>query len=182
MGGSYLTILKDFLGLEDTEGTVRFRPRLPGRLLRIQLHLSFGKSVLKVILKEKTIEYSASVNDLDFYHFSERITLKEGDSIIVNSDPELKLIIDDLGEKELFALEKEIFYQVNNKRSLPEETIIITDSDKKIKLYNSIGYTSVPVEGDRVPEKNITRIFKDNLNTRRVFRGKRPRKNHQKPL
>jgi len=94
----------------------------------------------------------------------------------------LKLIIDDLGEKELFALEKEIFYQVNNKRSLPEETIIITDSDKKIKLYNSIGYTSVPVEGDRVPEKNITRIFKDNLNIRRVFRGKRPRKNHQKPL
>ena len=66
MGGSYLTILKGFLGLEDTEGTVRFRPRLPGRLLRIQLHLSFGKSVLKVILKEKTIEYSASVNDLDF--------------------------------------------------------------------------------------------------------------------
>ena len=86
----------------------------------------------------------------------------------------MKFSIKAIEEKDPLVLEKEVFNQIIDKNVLPEETIIIVDNDKKIKMCDFIGYSSANMDKDK--EENVEAIFKDNLNKKRIFKGKRPRK------
>ncbi|MBI9096995.1 MAG: glycoside hydrolase family 65 protein [Spirochaetaceae bacterium] len=167
MGGSYLMILNGFLGLENQGGTVRFRPRLSDKLKGIILHISIGKSLVKVNLKGNTVEYTAVDSDVFFYHYSKRIDLKIGQSLTIDSHPELKHRITDIEGKSLLDLEKSIFNQISEMKVLPEETIICTDFNSKEKFREFLGYSYAHTD------ENTMTAFQAGLQKKEIYRGKR---------
>ena len=77
MGGSYLMVVKGFLGLENIHGTVGFNPRLPEQLNNLSLKISVGKKLLQIDMSQSLIQYKSLNSDLVIYHSGERIELKK---------------------------------------------------------------------------------------------------------
>jgi trehalose/maltose hydrolase-like predicted phosphorylase len=142
MGGSYLMILTGFLGVEDTKGTIRFRPRLPEKLSSIESQVIIKNSLLKIHMEKESITYKAKTKKVSFYHYSNLINLKEGESVTVNTRPEFKYTIKDIEETDPLINENIIYKQIQSLGFLPEETIIHSDSERKTEMCDFMGYLS----------------------------------------
>ena len=121
MGGSYLMVINGFLGLEFFAGQIRFRPRMPGKLDRLSLKIKIKNAQLKIEMTKDHIIYNALENDVEFYHFSKKILLVEGESKELSIHPELKKDFKQLPADD-FEGEKDQFVQLLKKALVPEET------------------------------------------------------------
>jgi len=80
MGGSYLILIYAFLGLENIDGTLKFRPSLTEKLKKLKLKITVGNSQLEINLDRNNILYKANNSNIEFYHCDEIIKLKVDES------------------------------------------------------------------------------------------------------
>ncbi|MBB6478583.1 glycoside hydrolase family 65 protein [Spirochaeta isovalerica] len=77
MGGSFLMIIKGFLGLESHPGSFFFKPALPDRLKSISLQLKLKESTLRIVLEQKRVLYKSVSGTAEFFHYGKKIRLDE---------------------------------------------------------------------------------------------------------
>lgn len=140
MGGAYLMIINGFIGLENYNNSVRFRPKLPKNLKSINLNIMLRGRTINIFLEKETITYTAFNGSISFYHFSDVIFLDKNEIKVLKVKPNIKLEIDDIDNNNLYSMEEEIFNIVNYNKVLPEETVIITRDEAKGESYNILGY------------------------------------------
>jgi len=79
MGGSYLILLKGFLGFQSVGDTHSFKPELPDQLQRIQANIQIGSSLIGITLRRDTVTYTAKGGDPEFLHFGSEVSLRDGE-------------------------------------------------------------------------------------------------------
>lgn len=170
MGGSYLMVLKGFLGVNSSYNTIGFRPKLPTQLKKIQINMMVKGSKLEISLTPDVISYLSVDADMTMYHFSDKIELKRGVSIELPTMPKLKLIVDSLQKKTKPEIEEEIWNVIENKNLLPEEVLVIARNKDERDFLNEIGYSS-----DLIKNSNYGSEFIKYRSSKRTFLGKRPK-------
>lgn len=142
MGGAYLMILKGFLGVENYNGTIQLRPRLPKELGSITMKIVIQGDILNIVLLKDSITYGSISGEITFYHYSDKIILKRNETITMNNRPELKYSISDVKELPKYKLEQTVFNKILDEGFLPEETVIKTNDKDRVSLYRSLGFNA----------------------------------------
>jgi alpha,alpha-trehalose phosphorylase len=75
LAGSWLVAVAGFGGLRDTDGTLSFRPRLPGALRSLTFNLVFRGAHLNVAITPGEARYTCNADDLhiDLTHYGEAV-------------------------------------------------------------------------------------------------------------
>lgn len=164
MGGSYLMIVLGFLGTEFYKNTLRFSPKIPQALNKVECSIYLKGHKVDIELTNENIKYSILSGDVEFYHYSSLIKLKAGESISMSSRPELKLTIE-VGSE----LENDIYSLIKEKELVPEEVLLLTNSTNFEKI-SGYGYKTLINNCGELDEK-----FNVLYNKTISFNGKRPK-------
>jgi alpha,alpha-trehalose phosphorylase len=80
LAGSWMVAVAGFGGLRDTEGTLAFKPRLPGALNSLSFNLVFRGAHLNVALSPDEARYTCSADDqhIDLLHYGEAVRVGPG--------------------------------------------------------------------------------------------------------
>jgi len=91
MGGSYLIVLKGFLGFESGDHFYFFKPELPEQLEKIQANIRLGRSLIGVTLRRKSVTYKSIEGDSEFFHFNTKVNLQDGGARTFSLSPKEKI-------------------------------------------------------------------------------------------
>lgn len=174
MGGAFLMIFYGFIGLETFNNSVRFRPKLPKKLECIESNITVQGSLLNIVMEKNSIIYTALDSDIVFYHFSDEIKIKKGESITLGIDPKIKYVYNGAGIEDKLKVEELMFNEINKKGVLPEETIVVTDSEEKSEKFSSLGYLSL-TKVEFEDKSKTDDMFIQYRNRIGKFRGFRPK-------
>jgi alpha,alpha-trehalose phosphorylase len=79
MGGTWMVMVYGFAGMRDFDGQVRFRPRLPDELTRLQFPLTIRGQIVDVAIDHDSAAYTLREGtELTIGHFDEDVTLLPG--------------------------------------------------------------------------------------------------------
>jgi alpha,alpha-trehalose phosphorylase len=80
LAGSWMVAVAGFGGLRDTQGTLAFRPRLPGALNSLSFNLLFRGTHLNVIITPDEARYTCNAEDqhVDVLHYGEAVRVGPG--------------------------------------------------------------------------------------------------------
>jgi alpha,alpha-trehalose phosphorylase len=80
LAGSWMVAVAGFGGLRDTQGTLSFRPRLPGALNSLSFNLLFRGTHLNVAITPDEARYTCNAEDqhVDVVHYGEAVRVGPG--------------------------------------------------------------------------------------------------------
>ncbi|MGL1893871.1 MAG: hypothetical protein OCD02_19695 [Spirochaetaceae bacterium] len=170
MGGSYLMIIRGFLGVETFKDTIRFRPKLPKKLTSIKLNIIVKNCSLTIEIKDDVISYLSVDKNIDIYHFGEKVELTKGEIKVLKTLPEMKVIQNSEIKGSLLEREEKIWKIINDKNLLPEEVLFLAKDENERDYYIKMGYYS-----DLASSKNSRGEFIKQITKTSPFLGKRPK-------
>ncbi len=89
MGGTWMVGVYGFAGMRDYHGKLSFRPRLPGRLVRLCFPLQVRGQVLEVDINNESATYLLKEGSgLTITHWEEEIHLSAGEPVSMICEPE----------------------------------------------------------------------------------------------
>jgi len=89
MGGTWMVCVYGFAGMRDYNGKLSFRPRLPGRLVRLCFPLQVHGQVLTVDVDKKSATYLLKEGSgLTITHWGKEIHLSAGEPVSMICEPE----------------------------------------------------------------------------------------------
>jgi alpha,alpha-trehalose phosphorylase len=80
LAGAWMVAVNGFGGLRDTQGTLAFRPRLPGALNGLSFNLMFRGAHLNVAISPDEARYTCNADDqhIDLLHYGEAVRVGPG--------------------------------------------------------------------------------------------------------
>jgi alpha,alpha-trehalose phosphorylase len=88
LAGSWMVAVFGFGGLRDTEGTLSFRPRLPGALRSLTFNLRWQGTHLKVAIGPDQVRYTChGESHLDLLHYGETVRVGPGGTQVRDIPP-----------------------------------------------------------------------------------------------
>jgi alpha,alpha-trehalose phosphorylase len=88
LAGSWMVAMAGFGGLRDTQGSLSFRPRLPGALRSLTFNLLFRGAHLNVAIGPEEVRYTCnSQSHVDLLHYGEKVRVGPGGTQIRSIPP-----------------------------------------------------------------------------------------------
>jgi beta-phosphoglucomutase len=97
MAGTWISIVYGFAGMRDYDGTLSFRPKLPGAWSRLRFRLRFRSRLLEIEITRETARYLLKQGEsISVFHHSRELRLVPGESVSISLVPTLECVIFDL--------------------------------------------------------------------------------------